>query len=223
MTTPEYRSLLEPIEFRSEGGKLVASGVAMRYGAKSKPIRGQFREVFTPGAFSRSLQSGSDVRAHLEHGGGYLGRTGAGTLRITDNRSEMAYEIDVPDTTAGRDAAVLLERRDLRGASVGFNARKPKQTAWSVDDDGMALRSVHDADLFVLDLTVAPYYTDTTAEVALRSFADEHNLELRSVIDATRAGTFATLLDNSAPPEPIEDASDVGETVVVRRLLIDAL
>src|SRR6059058_3561605 len=110
----EHRSLLEPPEFRSQGTKLTASGVAMRYGAKSKPIRGQFREQFTPGAFARTIGQ-QDVRSHHEHFGPYLARTSNGTLRLTDTRSELSYEIDLPDTTAGRDAAALLERRDVRG------------------------------------------------------------------------------------------------------------
>jgi hypothetical protein len=53
MMNLEVRSLVEPPEFRSAGGKLVAAGVAMRYGAKSKPIAGQFREVFNPGRSPR--------------------------------------------------------------------------------------------------------------------------------------------------------------------------
>jgi hypothetical protein len=66
---------------------------------------------------------------------------GNGSLRLTDDRSELAYEIDLPDTTAGRDAAHLLERGDIKGSSIGFRAM-PKAVAWSVDEDGMALRSV---------------------------------------------------------------------------------
>lgn len=219
--TTEYRSLLEPIEFRSNGGKIVASGVAMRYGTKSNPIRGQFRETFKPGSLAKSLTAGKpEVRSHLEHFGGYLGSTGNGTLRLTDTRSELAYEIDIPDTQPGRDAAYLLERRDLRGASIGFDARGKGRTDWSVDTDGVALRSVNEADLILVDLTVAPYYDDTTAEVALRSFADEHQLELRSVIDATRAGQFATLLGSEGDHEEQEADTSHLETVVVRPLLL---
>jgi hypothetical protein len=51
----------------------------------------------------------------------------------------------------------LLERGDIKGSSIGFRAL-PKAVAWSVDEDGMALRSVSEAQLFRVDLTVAPYY-----------------------------------------------------------------
>lgn len=201
MTTIEHRSLVEPVEFRAEGTQLKAAGVAMRYGAKSKPINGQFREVFHPGAFARTIKS-QDVQAHNEHGGPYLARTGAGSMRLTDSRSELAYEIDLPDTSAGRDTATLLERGDIKGSSIGFRAI-PKATKWGVDEDGMALRSVSEAGLFYVDLTVAPYYDSSTAELAFRSLADERHMEVRSLLEAADRGELPTLISS-----PIEDEDD---------------
>lgn len=210
----ETRSLVEPVEFRSDGGKLVAAGVAMRYGAKSKPINNTFREVFQPGAFTKTLKE-ADVRAHNEHFGPYLGRTSNGTLRLTDSRSELAYEIDLPDTTAGRDAAALLERGDIRGSSVGFQALS-KQVGWSVGDDGMALRSVAEAKLIFVDLTVAPVYDDSTAEMALRSLADERHMELRSLLDAADRGELPTLIASPVDDSEQRSDDDGRETTVIR-------
>lgn len=197
----EHRSLLEPPEFRSEGTRITAAGVAMRYGAKSKPIAGQFRETFSAGAFTKTIQE-QDVRSHFEHFGPYLGRTANGTLRLADSPAELRYELDLPDTTAGRDVARLLERQDLRGASIGFNAI-PKEVRWSVED-GMALRSVGQARLNLVDLTVAPAYDDSTAEMALRSLADERGLELRSVLEAAHSGLLPTLIETPSP-EDVDD------------------
>lgn len=203
--TIEHRSLVEPVEFRSEGNRLTASGVAMRYGAKSKPIGGQFREVFTPSAFARSLGR-QDVRAHNEHRGPYLARTANQSLRLVDSRSELGYELDLPDTSAGRDAAALLERGDIKGSSIGFRAI-PKAVQWSRDDDGMALRTVTEAALHFVDLTTEPAYDESTAELALRSFSQETGIELRSVQEAAEAGHLADLID---PPEGVSvDDPDV--------------
>lgn len=216
----ETRSLLEPPEFRSEGTKLTAFGVAMRYGAKSKLIGGQFREVFNPGAFARTLNA-QDVRSHNEHFGPYLARTGNGSLRLTDSRSELVYEIDLPDTTAGRDAAVLLERRDVKGSSIGFRPI-PKQVGWTVDSDGMALRSISEAVLGVVDLTVAPAYDDSTAEMALRSLADERHMELRSLLEAAERGELPTLIASPLSDEDDDEhrsEDDARETTVVRERL----
>jgi len=198
---PETRSFVDPVEFRSDGARLTASGVAMRYGSRSKPIGGQFREEFRSGAFAKTIKE-QDVKAHLEHYGPFLGRTGSGTLRLTDNRSELAFELDLPDTTAGRDAAALLERRDVAGASVAFRAITA-ETDWSVDEHGMALRSVGAAQLFAVDLTTSPAYDASVAELALRSLADKAGLELRSVIEAAEAGRLAEMI---APPEsPVDE------------------
>jgi len=218
--TYESRSILEPVEFRSDTGRLVASGVAMRYDAKSKvmvhPSRGMFRETFRPGSLTKTIQE-ADVRSHLEHEGPYLARSANESLRLIDGRSELGYEIDLPDTTAGRDAAALLERRDVRGSSVGFRSITATEQ-WSKDDDGTALRTVNEARLFRVDLTTNPAYTQTTADLALRSFAEANDLELRSVLDAVEHGTsLADLLDQ----EPVEDRSDTDddgrETTVVTR------
>jgi HK97 family phage prohead protease len=208
----EQRSLLEPPEFRSEGTQLRAAGVAMRYGAKSKPIDGKFREAFTAGAFAKTIRE-QDVRSHNEHDGPYLARLGNGSLRLTDDRSSLSYEIDLPDTSAGRDAAHLLERGDIKGSSIGFRAL-PKAVAWSVDEDGMAFRSVSEAQLLRVDLTIAPYYPASTAELALRSLADDKGLELRSVLEAADRGELPTLISSD---EDDEQRSDDGrDTPTVR-------
>jgi HK97 family phage prohead protease len=208
MTALEHRSFVEPVEFRSEGTRIVASGIAMRYGAKSKPIQGKFREVFTPGAFTKTLKE-ADVRAHNEHSGPYLARTANQTLRLIDSRSELAYEIDLPDTTAGRDAASLLERGDIKGSSIGFRAI-PAAVKWGVDDDGMALRSVGEAALARVDLTVAPYYDASTAELALRSLADERGMEIRSLLEAAERGELPTLIASPPGEEDDQRSEDEG-------------
>lgn len=220
----ELRSLLEPVEFRSaEGGRIVASGVAMRYGAVSKPVmkagRGVFREVFEPGAFAKTIQE-QDVRSHLEHHGPYLGRVSNGSLRLHDDRSALNFELDLPDTSAGRDAAALLERRDVRGASVGFVALPGAET-WTKGDDGMTLRSVSQARLGVVDLTVAPAYDDSTADMAFRSLADQYHLDIGDLIDAAAAGELRSLLDQKVDDDA-EEGEDDRETPIVRPKLLHA-
>jgi len=228
VTTFEHRPLAEAPEFRSEenGTRIVAEGVAMRYGAKSKPIanpaRGVFREEFRSGAFTKSLAE-QEVRAHLEHGGPFLARTGSGTLTVTDTPTELRYAIDLPDTTAGRDAANLLERRDVAGASVGFRSLRAAEQ-WSKDTDGLALRSVGTAYLAVIDLTTSPAYESTTAEMALRSLADDLGVELRSLLEAT---DLAALIDAQENPpgdeETRSDEEDGSETRTVNRTRLTAL
>lgn len=232
ITAPiETRSLLEPPEFRSaeNGTKLTAAGVAMRYGVKSKPLPDTarariFRETFRPGAFTKTLTE-AEVRSHNEHHGPYLGSTANGTLRFEDTAEELRYEVDLPDTSAGRDAAHLLERRDIRGSSVGFFA-VPKATTWSVDpEDGIALRTVGEARLTLCDLTVAPAYNDSTAALALRSLADERGMDLRSLLEAADRGELPTLIASGETPESEreEEVEDGREITVFRRPLTSLL
>ena len=95
-------------EFRSTGNNTItAEGIAMRYETRSKKIADKFFEQFTPGAFTKTLQEAT-IESHHEHSGPYLGSTRNNSLRLHDSPTALAYEIDLPDTTAGRDAATLL-------------------------------------------------------------------------------------------------------------------
>lgn len=191
--TFETRSVAEAPEIRSEGGKLTVAGVAIRYGAKSKPIQGRFREEIRSGASTKTLQE-RDIMAWHEHTpAGMLGRTSSGTLRMFDGPDELRYEVDLPDTSAGRDVATLMERGDIRGSSFGFRAL-PKSVQWTTLPDGMALRSVGEIMLHHVATTCDPAYTEATADVALRSLAAERDLDLRSVLDAAERGELGALL-----------------------------
>lgn len=219
MTTLETRHFAEPIEFRSaeNGTKLVAAGVAIKYGVKSKIMR-TFREVIQPGAADQVLKE-RDVKALHEHDQHkILGRLSAGTLRIMNDQREMAFEIDIPDTSYGRDLAVSLERRDVTGASFGFRPL-PSATKTTIDDDGMALRTVGTFEVFDhISTTANPAYDAHTAELAMRSYAEDEGLDLRSLIEASRKGEVPQLIEAHTGDEPTDDRSTDGrETTVVYR------
>ncbi len=216
----ERRTLVEPVEFRSDGTRLVAAGVAIRYGAISKDLGG-FKERIMPGAATKTLKERDITMLHEHDRRMLLGRTSAGTLRITNNREEMAYEVDVPDTSYGRDLAVSLERRDVSGSSFGFLAIGA-DTKWSVDDSGTALRSVGALMLDHLSTTCAPAYDEHTAELAMRSLAAQLGQETQPLLEAARRGELPTLI--APPPEGEDDNAqdeedeDGRETTVHRRL-----
>lgn len=193
--TQELRSLAEPPEIRSAGdGKLIASGVAIRYGARSKPILGRFVEEIRSGAATKTMGE-QDILALHEHSPmAMLGRTSNGTLRLADSPTELRYEVDLPDTSAGRDVAALLERGDIRGSSFGFRAI-PRSVKWSVEG-GMALRSVGELSLHHVSTTCVPYYVESTAEVAYRSLAEDCHVDLRAVMEAAERGELPALIEH---------------------------
>lgn len=204
MTDIETRPLAEPVEVRThEDGRRILTGVAIRYGARSRDLGG-FRERIMPGAATEAIQKG-DVHAYEEHRSHrYLGRTGNDTLRLVDSATELRYEVDLPNTSVGNEVAALAERSDYKGSSFGFRAN-PTVVEWTKGDDGLALRTVRGFRLLRdVGPTVAPAYDDTAAVLTLRSFAAETGIEVeeRSVLDLAAAGELASLLDPEHTIEP---------------------
>jgi hypothetical protein len=79
----------------------------------------------------------SDVRALLNHDTNIvLGRTTAGTLRLRSDEIGLAYEIDLPDTQAGRDLAISVKRGDITQSSWGFSLNVNEDDDWTRSDAG---------------------------------------------------------------------------------------
>lgn len=125
-------------------------------------IGGYWVERIAPGAFSGTM--GNDVRALVDHDSGrVVGRTTAGTLRMSEDERGLAVEIDLPDTTDGRDMAALIKRGDISGMSFGFVVTRQE---WDETVDP-PIRTIHEVDLHEVSIVAFPAYEDT--EIALRS------------------------------------------------------
>lgn len=100
-----------------DGAVGTISGVALRYGQKSSDLGG-FREVIAPGAIANL---GDDIAMLWSHDPGKpLGRTSNRTLELTADSTGLAFRNELPNTQAGRDAAVSISRKDVKGMSFGF-------------------------------------------------------------------------------------------------------
>ena len=164
MTTIERRVA---IELRAGGDKKSPRliGHAAVYNSPSQDLGG-FIEIVKPGAFTRTLKTDRDPLALVQHMPQLvLGRRSAGTLRLQEDQRGLAFEIDVPDTTAARDLLVSVERGDVRGASFAFSTPKGGDK-WEVRGD-QVVRELLDVDLHEITVTAQPAYLDT--EVARRS------------------------------------------------------
>lgn len=76
---------------------------------------------------------GDDVRALWNHNASaLLGRSTAGTLRLSIDSTGLEYEVDLPNTTLGRDLRELADRGDIDGASFGF---VPGESTWDRDEE----------------------------------------------------------------------------------------
>jgi len=159
--TLEKRTLSSPVEVRKAENKQTVAGYAALFNSAAD-IGDAFREIIAPGAFSETIDG--DIRALVDHDTGrIIGRTTAGTLRLKEDDKGLAVEIDLPDTTDGRDLAVSLERGDISGMSFGFRVTHDE---WDETKD-LPVRTIHKVDLFEVSAVAFPAYDDTS--LALRS------------------------------------------------------
>ena len=88
-------------------------GYSIVFDSTSEDLGG-FREIIDPVAVKRTLSLNNDVIVTMNHDvSNLLGRTGADTAKIGADEVGVWYDVEVPDTQAGRDAWTLAERRDL--------------------------------------------------------------------------------------------------------------
>jgi len=111
---------------KSADGKMCVRGYAATYNTLSNPLlvpggKGSFRERIAKGAFKRILRSNPDVVCNFNHNpDAVLGRTTSGTLRLREDDKGLAFECDLPNTTAGRDVWESVRRGDLCAMSFAF-------------------------------------------------------------------------------------------------------
>lgn len=160
----ELRSLAAKVERRADGdGKVTVTGYAAVFGEWAQ-IWDWFEETIARGAFTNSLRT-ADVRAYFDHDRGrVLGRSSAGTLRLEEDARGLRVEIDLPDTTDGRDVATLIERGDVTGLSFGFSVLRQE---WD-ETVTPARRTILEVELREVSIVSEPAYDGTS--IALRSF-----------------------------------------------------
>ena len=156
---------LEDVELRiQENGHTMLVGYAAKFGKWSVDLGG-FREKIREGAFDDVLED--DVRALKNHDSNLvLGRTTSGTLRLKTNKTGLRFEIDMPDTTTGRDTLEEVRRKDITGCSFAF--RIAEEEWHETKQSGEITRTIIKIDrLFDVGPVTYPAYPDTT--VAARS------------------------------------------------------
>ena len=189
---PEVRSQFPTTELRAvraadgKGGTL--AGYAAVYDTRTtEKIWGEFWEVIRRGAFATALAGKEDVRMiHSHDTAVVLGRTSARTLRLSDDAKGLKFEVDLPDTTAGRDLLVSVERGDITQMSFGFRTLKQRWTEeMSPDGSQMeAVRELLEVKLLEISPVAFPAYAET--EIGMR---DAVLAECRSWRDSNKPGS----------------------------------
>lgn len=198
-----------PVQLRAapEGNRSPGTlvGYAAVFGSPSRDLGG-WREVLEPGAFGENGEDGTlDLSAHTrvlcraEHDSRLLlGTTDSATLRLAVDETGLRYEVDLPNTGAGRDAAALAERGDYRFSSFAFHDL-PDGWDWSEGADGTLERHVRAVTLVDVAPVADPaYWAATVAK--------------RDLIEA-RASIHGAEAPPQTPAEP-----DLGRRDIAARL-----
>src|SRR6185437_15993750 len=103
-TKIERRSLAADLRAESQGDEMSLVGYAALFNSESKNL-GAFRERIKPGAFTRSLNEGADVKALVNHDPSQLlGRTKNGTLKLEQDDRGLKFRVVLnPQSQAHRD------------------------------------------------------------------------------------------------------------------------
>lgn len=158
----------------SDDGRMMIRGYASVFDKLSSDLGG-FREKIDAAAFNEVLDN--DVRAAYNHDANFiLGRSKAGTLRIGVDDQGLWYEVDLPDSTMGRDLWESVKRGDIQESSFKFTVLEDD---WREADEGV-IRTIKKVGRLIDVAPVAyPAYPDAT--VAARSLEQWRSSE--AVVD----------------------------------------
>jgi uncharacterized protein len=156
---PEIRVNTTDIEVRAEGDGMTFTGYAAVFNSPSEDLGG-FIEYVAPGAFKRSLQSRNEIKLLWNHDSGEpLASVRGGSMQLVEDERGLKVTATLPQTTRGKDIAVLLRTKVIDSMSFGFNVIKD---SWSRDGQTRTLESVR---LFEVSIVSFPAYAATTATV----------------------------------------------------------
>ncbi|MBZ9698820.1 HK97 family phage prohead protease [Mesorhizobium sp. CO1-1-9] len=130
-------------------------------------IASLYDEKLDPSCFDRTLRENPDVLALWNHAvEAPLGRTTAGTLRLSTDSHGLRFELDLdPRSPTGALALSAVERGDAHGCSFGFWVHGQ---SWDDNDDWERPRRVM-TDLDLIEVSITPMPAYPTTSVSLRS------------------------------------------------------
>lgn len=173
MSGRETRNTSSKVEVRADGEKrkIIGYGAVFYDGSRGTEywLWDDMVERIMPGAFDRALRE-DDVRGLFNHDSNMvLGRTSAGTMRLSSDATGLRYEIDPGDTQVGRDVLQHVSRGDVSGSSFSFI---PTKTTWRENDD-ILVREIEEVKLYDVGPVTFPAYEGTTADSRSRRGVSE--------------------------------------------------
>jgi HK97 family phage prohead protease len=172
------------------------TGYAAVFNSDSEPL--PFTERIAEGAFAKSLKSRNEVKLFMNHNMDLvLASTRSKTLNLSEDSKGLLAEATLPDTSAGRDLSILMQRGDVHSMSFGFSVPKGGEK-WTSDGAVRELREIRLHEVSIV--TGFPAYQSTTASVRSLDVLSERTSvdtdQLADLILKLEAGE--TLVDEDA-------------------------
>jgi HK97 family phage prohead protease len=185
----ETRVYVTDFEVREESDGMHLTGYAARFNEPSEPL--PFIERIAPGAFSRSLRSRNDIKLLWNHDSSMvLGSTRSGTLKLIEDDRGLRVSAILPDTQAGRDAKVLIQRGDVTGFSFGFTVPSGGEE-WNAEGTERTLKAVR-----LLEVSTGvpfPAYPSTNGTAVVRGL---DKVAQRAEVDADALADALLKIEN---------------------------
>ena len=163
----EQRVAFQDLEIRAEGDGMTLRGYAAVFNSPSQPL--PFIETIQQGAFRDSLKSRNDVKLLWNHDTNIvLGSTRAGTLKLGEDQRGLFVEAFLPDTQAGRDAVVSIQRGDVTGFSFGFRVPVGGDEWMNANERVLKRVNIHEVSVGV----AFPAYLGTEGTATVRSVSE---------------------------------------------------
>ena len=151
---------VDRFQTREEDGKEILDGYFSVFNQPYEVWRGWIEEI-APGAFSRTLREGKDVKVLWNHNTDLvLGSTENRTAYLAEDERGLHGSVEINDKDQdARNAYARVSRGDVRGCSFGFDIRA--QEEWW-DDDGVYHTRLTDVDLYEVSPCTCPAYAQTS-------------------------------------------------------------
>lgn len=147
------------------------TGYAVVFNSESEDLGG-WREIIAPSAVDRTLRSGDNVDALIDHRREtttILGSTDSGLLGLKKDRHGLHVDITPPDTQVARDVVTTVKAGLVKGMSFAFRLLSPDWVVWEEREDGSIVRTVQDMIFNEVSVVLNPAYSET--EIAARARA----------------------------------------------------
>jgi uncharacterized protein len=200
---------------RAENGSIGFRGEAIVFDTPTwiGSSRWGFWEEIAPEAVTKTLRE-ADVRFVVNHDPNLLlARTSSKTLRMEATPGGLQVDADMAPVSYAEDAAVLLERGDLREMSFAF-----EPLAWEYTErDGEDFYRITEITLYDVSVVTYPAYASTSA--GLRSAAFD---ALCRAAKLDGAASRRLVRDLTGEPDPLLDVAPERAVELLREIAAPA-